>query len=243
MNMIEKFADFMCCNSVEEWRNLLFKYGECFGYEQVLLAIFPDRHTPIEAAYAFLLSNYSCRWRNKYDSDNLGYVDPVVAHCATKSIPLIWSPEIFADQPQKDMYEEACGYGIRSGITFPIHGPKGELGVLCFVTDTNPGKLFQQGACRNLPELSLLRDFVFETSQRFIKSSCLHEEPAPITQRELECLKWSAAGKTSWETAQILNCAEATVNFHINNVRRKFDVNSRRQAIVKAIRLGMINPT
>jgi DNA-binding CsgD family transcriptional regulator len=30
------------------------------------------------------------------------------------------------------------------------------------------------------------------------------------------------------------------VNFHIGNVRRKFDVTSRRHAVAKAIQLGLI---
>ena len=40
----------------------------------------------------------------------------------------------------------------------------------------------------------------------------------------------------------ILGCSEATVNFHISNIRFKFKVNTRQQAIVKAISLGLINP-
>jgi LuxR family quorum-sensing transcriptional regulator LasR len=39
-----------------------------------------------------------------------------------------------------------------------------------------------------------------------------------------------------------MNCAEATVNFHFANARRKFKVSTRQQAIVKAIRLGLIHP-
>lgn len=31
------------------------------------------------------------------------------------------------------MHEEACGYGVKSGVTLPIHGTKGELGIVCFV--------------------------------------------------------------------------------------------------------------
>ena len=63
-----------------------------------------------------------------------------------------------------------------------------------------------------------------------------------MTRCEIDFLKWSAVGKTSWETAKILMCTEATVNFHFSNIRRKMNVTSRRQAVVKAIRLGMINP-
>ncbi|WP_081694744.1 LuxR C-terminal-related transcriptional regulator [Halomonas huangheensis] len=37
-------------------------------------------------------------------------------------------------------------------------------------------------------------------------------------------IKWSAVGETNWEIAEILSCSESTVNFHFNNVRRRFSV-------------------
>ena len=35
-----------------------------------------------------------------------------------------------------------------------------------------------------------------------------------LSPRELECLKWAAAGKTAWETSIILDISEGTVKFH-----------------------------
>lgn len=240
MDAIEKFAGLACCNTAEAWQDQVFRHGARLGYEQALIAIFPHRQTPLEAAFAFLHSNYPAGWRRRYDAGKLGYVDPTVTHCATKSVPLIWSPEIFSSGPQREMYEEACGHGLRSGVTLPIHGARGEFGILCFVTDSRPDRNFQRNASNNLSELALLRDFVVETSLRFREPRLAPEKPVSLTKRELECLKWGAAGKTSWETAQILHCTEATVNFHFGNIRRKFDVDSRRQAVVKAIRCGLI---
>jgi LuxR family quorum-sensing transcriptional regulator LasR len=63
-----------------------------------------------------------------------------------------------------------------------------------------------------------------------------------LTRRELEVLQWVMAGKSSWEIARITSCSEATVNFHLANVRQKFDVNTRQQAVVKAIALGLLTP-
>jgi len=40
----------------------------------------------------------------------------------------------------------------------------------------------------------------------------------------------------------MLGCAESTINFHFGNIRRKFNTTSRRQAVVKAIKLGLIHP-
>jgi LuxR family quorum-sensing transcriptional regulator LasR len=86
-----------------------------------------------------------------------------------------------------------------------------------------------------LPSVVLL-----SPSVSFMKFALLHEELADISNRELECLKWCAEGKSSWEIGKILNCSEATVNFHFVNIRRKFSSNSRQQAVIKAIRLGLI---
>jgi LuxR family quorum-sensing transcriptional regulator LasR len=61
----------------------------------------------------------------------------------------------------------------------------------------------------------------------------------PLTAREIECLQWTMAGKSSWETGQIIGCTERTVNFHIGNAMRKLEVNNRRCAVVKALSLEL----
>jgi diguanylate cyclase (GGDEF)-like protein len=64
--------------------------------------------------------------------------------------------------------------------------------------------------------------------------------PFRLTPRELECLQWSAIGKSSWEISGILAISESAVNFHMANIRSKFGVNSRRQAVAQAIQYGLI---
>lgn len=243
MESIERFANLLCFGTVEDWRNQIFKLGSDFGFEQTRLAILPDPNAPMEAEYAFQHSNYSSEWLNKYTAEKMHHIDPTFAHCIRKSTPQIWSPEIFASMRPKEMYEEACGYGIRSGVTLPIHGARGELGIVCFVSDVKPGQNFQRQATHYLSELSCFRDFIFESSLQFIKQSCATKTDIHITRRELECLKWSATGKNSWEIGYLLNCSEATVNFHFSNIRRKFNTTSRQQAVVKAINLGLIHPS
>jgi LuxR family quorum-sensing transcriptional regulator LasR len=239
LNHFDDFNNLFSCRSQQEWRDLLIKQGNDLGFERVLIAIFPDRNAPLEADSAFLQSNYSESWRSKYDNEKMGYVDPTVGHCLNKSTPLIWSPDIFAAPKQKDMYEEASGHGIRSGITLPIHGGNGEVGVLCFVTDTKPGQSFLDQTRHTLPQLSYLRDYLFESSKNFTS-----RHPTPrihLTRREIECLKWAANGKSSWDIGRILNCSEATVNFHFSNIRQKFGAVNRQQAVVKAIRMGLLD--
>ena len=63
---------------------------------------------------------------------------------------------------------------------------------------------------------------------------------APLSQRERECLQWAAAGKTDWEIGQILSLSEKTVNVYVERAKAKFGVTTRAQAVVVAMRGGMI---
>jgi LuxR family quorum-sensing transcriptional regulator LasR len=61
-----------------------------------------------------------------------------------------------------------------------------------------------------------------------------------LTDKELEALTWSAHGKTSWEIARISGCSESAVNFHFNNIRNKFNVHTRREAVIEAFKQDLI---
>jgi DNA-binding CsgD family transcriptional regulator len=61
-----------------------------------------------------------------------------------------------------------------------------------------------------------------------------------VTARESEVLNWVAAGKSDWAIGRILNISQKTVNFHVENAKRKLGVGTRVQAIVVAIRDGII---
>jgi DNA-binding CsgD family transcriptional regulator len=63
-----------------------------------------------------------------------------------------------------------------------------------------------------------------------------------LTPRERECLLWTAAGKSAWQTAQILGISYRTVYFHLANVRSKMGVVNVYHAVMKAIMEGIISP-
>jgi DNA-binding CsgD family transcriptional regulator len=58
--------------------------------------------------------------------------------------------------------------------------------------------------------------------------------------RESEVLAWVAAGKSDWAIGQILNISNKTVNFHVENAKRKFGVGTRVQAVIAAMRIGIL---
>lgn len=62
----------------------------------------------------------------------------------------------------------------------------------------------------------------------------------PLTKRELSVLRWMKEGKTNWEIARILGLSERTIRFHIGSIFEKLDVNTRTQAVARALGAGLI---
>jgi len=67
-----------------------------------------------------------------------------------------------------------------------------------------------------------------------------HADRVALTQRDTECLTWTALGKTSWEISVILGFSESTATFHLRNAGNKLKASNRANAVAKAIHLGLI---
>ena len=236
--IIEPMSPLWRAPDERSWFDALASLGRKYGFDHTLFAVIPRPGMRFSDAY--LRSTYSKSWRQTYDERALFRIDPTVAHCLAQTSPLIWTSAHFAEIGQREMYEEACEHGLRTGISLPIHGPKQEVGMLCFVRSEHAPKAWTARIQRNLPMLTLLRDVAFDTSQRFLDGYTERLVPK-LTPREYECLKWTAQGKSTWEIAKIFGCSEATVNFHMTNIRSKFGVSSRSAAAVKATRMGLID--
>jgi two-component system, NarL family, response regulator LiaR len=62
-----------------------------------------------------------------------------------------------------------------------------------------------------------------------------------LTKTELEILKLISEDKTNAEISEMLMISKRTVEHHVSSIIRKLDVDSRVGAVVKAIKLGLLN--
>lgn len=69
------------------------------------------------------------------------------------------------------------------------------------------------------------------------------EDEILLSARELDCLSWTAAGKTAWEASMILGISERTVRFHLNVAREKLKCTTTTQAVAKAVSNKLIDLT
>jgi DNA-binding CsgD family transcriptional regulator len=68
------------------------------------------------------------------------------------------------------------------------------------------------------------------------------EKAIIVSAREIDCLKWMAAGKTAWEVSAILGISERTVRFHLNAAREKLECTTTTQAVAKAVSQQLFVP-
>lgn len=63
----------------------------------------------------------------------------------------------------------------------------------------------------------------------------------PLTGRETEILKAAAKGASNREIGEVLGLSARTVQAHLGNIFNKLDVSSRTEAIVKALKQGLLS--
>lgn len=190
-----------------------------------------------------IVSAYPASWQRKYLQERLIEVDPTVRHAMQSCLPLVWTPQVFQDPDSAHMYEQARAHGVRSGVSLSLHGPDHTRAMVSFASDLPMSDERDRHAQAVMPEALLVMSYVHQAAQRLVPEAA-PAAPTPatnLTTRELECLKWAMAGKTSWETGQIIACTERTVNFHIGNAIRKLEVPNRRSAVAKALALKLIS--
>jgi LuxR family transcriptional activator of conjugal transfer of Ti plasmids len=202
--------------------------------------------------YEYVATNYPKKWNAYFIEKRYFEIDPTLERARQTLMPFAWSD--MKDRRsltgiQRQLFDEASSFGLRHGFTVPIHAPGGADGLVALATDLAPREFaVEVGHGRHMLHLLALHYHMRATaawqrnSPAGKKKAAEAKKPSPITLREADCLLWTARGKSAWETAVILGVSERTVNFHIENARRKLDAQSKTQAVVRAIMLNLIRP-
>lgn len=66
-------------------------------------------------------------------------------------------------------------------------------------------------------------------------------QTTPLSEREIEVLRWVQAGKTNYETGQILGISVFTVKNHLQRIFSKLNATNRAHAISKAAGVGLLH--
>lgn len=180
-----------------------------------------------------LLSATPAGWLELYLEQGYFRADPIMQEMFRSRRPLVWSEAVKGaslSRRRREVLRRAAEFGMRDGLIVPIRESGGNVGFVNLA-----------GASIRLPKPE--RDALVLASVFLYQKLCALRAIAgagrqPLTPREAEILHWVAEGKSDWETGRILAISSKTVNYHIENVKRKFGVSTRTQAVVSAIHRG-----
>ena len=232
---LSKFENLLQCKSFADLHKKTSGIVQELGFEHFLFGL--RMEIVGQPTEDFVLSGYPERWWEAYQEHDFDRIDPIVSHCKTSHRPLLWEREQYSNAYAAAMFEEAAMFGIRSGVSVPLHGSvRREFGLLSLAS----GDACIDGYTEQiLGQSQLLASFLYEAVQK-IAAKQLNVPSPTLTPREHECIRWAAAGKSTWEISCILKTSERTIYFHICNVMTKLNVVNRQQAIAKGMALGLI---
>ena len=134
---------------------------------------------------------------------------------------------------------ESREFKLKAGLSVPIYTLSGDQAGVSFGGSKFELTAEDRAALHLIAIYGHARALDLKQSQQHALASTAKGHN--LTAREIEVLKWVAAGKTSNVISEILSISSTTVEAHVINACRKLDVVNRTQAVAEAIRSKIIS--
>lgn len=218
--------------SLRELNDAFTRLVSSFGFPSFIFAGLPR---PGEHVRPLVISNHwPPAWTDRYHEQEYFSDDPVSRWSLTKRRPFLWREAQRREWTKRSdlIAGEAWEHGLADGIAYPLSDRQG--GAVISLASDYSFRADDYAQASLFLACSYFRHAAEELTGR-------SGAPQPVlTPREIEVAHWAAAGKTAWETSEILAIAETTVRAHLASLREKLDVATTTQAVAKLALLGII---
>ena len=231
------FTEVLGSQDRSEFRQEVVAFTKRLGFDTVTATLVID-HMLADAEF-ITVDNTPRQFKETVDNPENGRRDPVMQHCKRQSVPIVWGQQTYVKTGTGDMWEEQARFGLQNGICLALHMPEGRHFILGVDRDrpvpNEPGEL-----TRLVADLQLFAVHAQDAAVRIFTPRPSDPAAPSLTPRELETLRWTMEGKTAWEVGNVLGITERTAALHVNNATHKLGCVNKHQAVLKALRLGLI---
>lgn len=175
----------------------------------------------------WLAVNYPDKWINRYLDQGYCDIDPVIQLNSSRVLTVNWDDLV---AHRRDFFSEAAGFGLRSGVTIPIHTSNNHY-FMCFASD-HEGMVTPEVQAR----LNGLAFMVFQNWYQACPPSLVDYE---LSQKTLMILKMMDTEKTTTKIGQRIGMTKDGVAWHLKKARKKLDCQNTTQAYAKALSQGL----
>ncbi len=215
--------------------NYFLNYTSRFGLTAGALADMPGPGERVQDTVLCL--SWPDEWTKRYLEKNYIRNDPARLHLTRSVEPYSWRQMAACDaysRDQKNIVYEASEFGMKSGMIFPMPGLRSGPAMVTIAGENDD--LSHEDVMR----LHMAAIYTHAVVRKLSGARKEQSQTASFSARERECLQWYAAGKSEWEIGEILAISEKTANTYLERAKQKFGVATRKQAIVAALRDGVI---
>jgi DNA-binding CsgD family transcriptional regulator len=233
-----EFTSVLEARTLDELRGEVLRFTKWLGFDLMSAFVAVDR--PVGGTEFYCIDNTPEGYRQTFENDDYSHRDPVLQHCKRFSTPIIWDQRTYLEGNLIEKWEKQAAFGYRTGVGMALHLPDGKHFVIGVDRDqalpVHPTEL-----TRIVADLQLFAVHAQDSAMRLLVPPGQDSVALPqLTARELEALRWTMDGKTAWEVGAILGISERTAVLHVNNAMHKLGCASKHQAVIKALRLGLI---
>jgi DNA-binding CsgD family transcriptional regulator len=221
-----------------QFRAVVIRFAQQLGFDKVAAMVAVDRPGLVPEFAS--VNNAPMAFEQGFVDVGMARRDPVMQHIKRNTTPIIWTQKTYLDAGAIDVWDVQAQFGYRNGVAMALHLPEGRHFTIGVERD-QPLPSDSIELTRMVADLQLFAVHAQDTALRILVSESSQPECPALTPRELEVLRWTMDGKTAKAIGTVLNVTERTAVAHLQNAMLKLNVNSKHQAVLKALRLGLIH--
>jgi DNA-binding CsgD family transcriptional regulator len=198
------------------------------GFDYMIHA--PVRSHP-DASQNWSATTYPSEWQKLYVEKKYLQRNPVRVKTLSSHRPFTWSAlEATLPKSQQELFHDCRDTGMIDGVVVPVHGPQGMAIAMGFAS-THRDAIHDEV----LPILSLIAHRLYHA-----QDVLLPDNPVILTSREIDLITLMVDGMDNFNIADVLCISENSVEWHLKNIYKKLGVKNRTAAVIKAIKIGLI---
>lgn len=176
-------------------------------------------------------------WLELYDREEFRLTDPIPERVMEFGSLMTWLDAMGWKEntpAQTRYFERMREFGLVHGFGLPLYGRNGRDAYAAFDFEKHVDEVDPEA-------VGLVRSLAQAGHQR-ITILVERKTPGPVlSEREMEVLTWAARGKSHNSIATILGLSPDTVKTYSKRIYAKLDATDRVGAVVKALKLGLVN--
>ncbi|NSZ66483.1 transcriptional regulator TraR (plasmid) [Agrobacterium tumefaciens] len=193
----------------------------------------------IRPGHTVAASNYHAEWRTLYFKRKFEALDPIVNRAKSLKQAFAWSGEHERrrfSKEEREFFDRAADYGIRSGITIPIRAANGSTAMFTLASDVTAIHL--ERAIDPVAAAAAVGQLHTRMSMLPFTPDAQH--PAWLDPKEAAYLNWISVGKTMEEAADLEGVKYNSVKSKLEEARKRFQIHTMPHLVALAIRAGLI---